>query len=67
MESFSHIDLYYLTKEFQNLVEQRVDDFFLTENFFTIHIYSKKEKNVFLKINLGNFYFMILKNQGKKK
>jgi predicted ribosome quality control (RQC) complex YloA/Tae2 family protein len=58
MKQISGVDLLFLTKELQNLVDQRIETFYYENQIFYIRVYVRGIGHKYLTINLGKYIFL---------
>ena len=58
MKALSSMDLYYLTKEFKNLENNRIDNFYLDEGIFYIQLYVKGQGKKSIVCKVGSFIYL---------
>jgi predicted ribosome quality control (RQC) complex YloA/Tae2 family protein len=58
MKQISGVDLLFLTKELQNLVDQRIETFYYENQIFYIRVYVRGQGHKYLTINLGKYIFL---------
>jgi predicted ribosome quality control (RQC) complex YloA/Tae2 family protein len=58
MKQISGVDLLFLTKELQPLVNQRIETFYYENQIFYIRIYVRGQGHKYLTINLGKYIFL---------
>jgi len=63
MKQLSSLDLFYLTREFKTLENNRIDSFFYTNDIFYIQVYVKSQGKKFLTIKPGKFIYLGFEKQ----
>lgn len=63
MKQISSLDLYFLTKEFKVLENNRVETFYMEDDVFYMKVYVKGKGHIFLTTKLGKYIFL---NQDKQ-
>ena len=58
MKQISGVDLLFLTKELQSLVNQRIETFYFENQIFYLRVYVRGQGHKYLTVNLGKYIYL---------